>query len=71
MLPGFGCAAIIAASRAGPAIPVPRLDKIFASNAFFARKFEAGSPVLDRIEERLASWDGPLRDGPETSTADA
>ncbi|HEY1143645.1 MAG TPA: beta-1,6-N-acetylglucosaminyltransferase [Sphingomicrobium sp.] len=45
------------------------LDAIAASNAFFARKFEAGSPVLDRIEERLAAANEPLRGGPETSTA--
>jgi hypothetical protein len=43
------------------------LDAIFASGAFFARKFAEGSTVLDRIEERLAL----LRDGPEASTAEA
>jgi hypothetical protein len=47
------------------------LDAIVASGAFFARKFEAGSAVLDRIEERLASANRPLRRGPENSTADS
>jgi hypothetical protein len=60
------------AGNTGPeALGERDLDAIFASNAFFARKFEADSPVLDRIEKRLASSDRPLRDGPETSTADA
>lgn len=47
------------------------LAAIFTSDAFFARKFEPGTPVLDRIEERLAETSSHLRGGPETFTAGA